>query len=117
MTEQITPAQFHQAAGVEDWRVVLPGACAHFRSGSFAAGVALVDAIARLAEAAGHQPDVDLRPDGVTVRLRTYDFGGLSERDVDLARGISAAARELDLPAGPGRRPDGPGLDRCARPP
>ena len=38
MTERITPGQFHEAAGVEDWRVLGEGACAYFRTGSFAAG-------------------------------------------------------------------------------
>ncbi len=82
MTERITPRQFHEAVGVEDWRVLFGGACSHFRTESFAAGVALVDAIGRLADAANHHPDVDLRSEGVTVRLRTHDIGGLSERDV-----------------------------------
>ncbi|MDQ3328682.1 MAG: 4a-hydroxytetrahydrobiopterin dehydratase, partial [Chloroflexota bacterium] len=86
---------------VEDWRVLFGGACAHFRTGSFAAGVALVDAIGRLSAAANHHPEVDLRYRGVTVRLRTHDIDGLSERDVELARQISAAARELDVPAKP----------------
>ena len=101
MTERISPRQFHEAAGVEDWRVLFDGACAHFRTGSFAAGVALVDAIGRLADAAHHHPAVDLRDAGVTVRLRTDDIGGLSERDVMLVRQISAAARALDVPADP----------------
>jgi 4a-hydroxytetrahydrobiopterin dehydratase len=81
--------------------VLFEGACAHFRTGSFAGGVALVDAIAGLADAANHHPDVDLRYEGVTVRLRTHDIDGLSERDVELALQISAAARELDVPADP----------------
>ena len=54
MTEPITPARFHEADGIEDWRVLFGGAHAHFRTGSFAAGVALVDAIGRLADAADH---------------------------------------------------------------
>src|SRR5207245_2117290 len=62
---------------------------------------ALVDAIGRLADAAHHHPAVDLRDEGVTVRLWTHDVDGLSERDVKLARQISAAARELDVPADP----------------
>lgn len=49
MSETITPQRFHEV----DWRVVRNDACAHFRTGSFAAGVALVDAIGRLADAAG----------------------------------------------------------------
>jgi 4a-hydroxytetrahydrobiopterin dehydratase len=101
VTERITPLQFHETVGVEDWRVLFEGACAHFRTGSFAAGVALVDAIAGLADAANHHPDVDLRYEGVTVRLRTHDIDGLSERDVELAQQISAVARDLDVPADP----------------
>lgn len=77
--------------------MVAGSARAHFRTGSFAAGVELVDAIGELADAADHHPDVDLRYAGVTVRLVSHDVGGLSERDVALARQISAAARELDL--------------------
>jgi 4a-hydroxytetrahydrobiopterin dehydratase len=98
MTEdRITMRQFYESDGVEDWRVIFGGdwACAHFRTRSFATGVALVQAIGKLATAANHDPDVDLRPDGVTVRLFTHDVHGLTNRDVDLARQISTAAREL----------------------
>lgn len=101
MTERITARQFHEAEGVEDWRVVFDGACAVFRTGSFATGVALVGAIGGLADAANHHPDVDLRYGSVTVRLMTHDVQGLSERDVALAQRISAAARELNVPADP----------------
>ncbi|HTE71417.1 MAG TPA: VOC family protein [Actinomycetes bacterium] len=103
MTERITPGQFHEAAGVEDWRVLGEGACAYFRTGSFAASAQLVHAISQLAGLQDHHPDVDLRHEGVTVRLITitHDYYGLSERDVELARQISAAARELDMPADP----------------
>jgi 4a-hydroxytetrahydrobiopterin dehydratase len=101
MTDQITARQFHEADGVEDWRVLFEGACAHFRTGSFAKGVALVDAIGRLADGMNHHPDVDLRYAGVTVRLMSHDVQGLSERDVALARLISTAAHDLDAPADP----------------
>ena len=73
-------------------------ASTHFRTGSFAAGLALIDAIGKLADAANHHPDVDLRYHGVTVRLMTHSEGGLTERDVALARQISEAARELGVP-------------------
>jgi 4a-hydroxytetrahydrobiopterin dehydratase len=94
MSETVTPQRFHEA----DWRVVRDDASTHFRTGSFAAGIALVNAIGRLADDANHHADVDLRPDGVTVRLRTESVGGLSEREVVLARQISEAARELGVP-------------------
>ena len=78
--------------------MLFDGAFAHFRTGSFAKGIALVDAIGELADAANHHPDVDLRLAGVTVRTSSHDVQGLSERDVALARRISAAARELGVP-------------------
>ena len=92
MTELITPRQFHEV----DWRVVRDDASTYFRTGSFGSGVALVDAIARLAAAADRLPDVDLRPDGVAVRLRSRE-GRFSEGDVALAREISHAARDLGI--------------------
>jgi 4a-hydroxytetrahydrobiopterin dehydratase len=103
MTEWISPRRFHEADGVEDWRVLGEGACAYFRTGSFAAGVALAKAISRLAGLGDHHPDVDLRDGGVTVRLITItdDSYGLSERDLDLAQQISVVARELGVPADP----------------
>jgi 4a-hydroxytetrahydrobiopterin dehydratase len=103
MTDRIGAREFYGSAGVGDWRVLNGGAwaCAHFRIGSFVAGVALVQAIGELAAVANHHPDVDLRPEGVTVRLFTHEFGGLSNRDVELARQVSAAARELGVSADP----------------
>jgi 4a-hydroxytetrahydrobiopterin dehydratase len=103
MTERITPRQFQEAAGVEDWRVLSEGACTYFRTGSFAAGARLVHAIGELAGLEDHHPGVDLHDGGVTVRLITitHDYYGLSERDVELARQISAVARELGVPTDP----------------
>jgi 4a-hydroxytetrahydrobiopterin dehydratase len=102
MTEPIIPRQFQAAAGAMDWRVLFGGAYAHFRTGSFAAGVALVTAIGELAGAANQPPpDVGLRSGGVTVRLITDEVIGLSECDAMLAAQISAAALELGAVADP----------------
>jgi 4a-hydroxytetrahydrobiopterin dehydratase len=103
MTDRISAKQFHGAEGVEDWRVIGDGACAYFRTGSFAAGARLVQAIGALPGVDDHPPDVDLRPDGVTVRVLTVadDYYGMSRRDVELAVRISAAAREQGLSADP----------------
>jgi 4a-hydroxytetrahydrobiopterin dehydratase len=105
MTERISPEEFLASDGVGDWRVVSGVACAYFGTGSFRTGVALVDAIGPLADAANHHPDVDLRYPYVVVRLVTHDVGGLSPRDVALARQISAAARELGVTADPAKLP------------
>ena len=98
---RIGPHEFHSYEGVEDWRVLGEGACAYFRTRTFAAGARFVQAIAELAGLDDHHPDVDLRHDGVTVRLITIadDYYGMSERDVDLARAITAIARAQGLSA------------------
>ena len=99
--ERITGRAFHAAGGVEDWRVLTWGAHAFFAIGSFAEGARFVSAVAEAAQALDHYPDVDLRPEGVAIRTFSREDGALGKRDIELARLISAAARELDLVSDP----------------
>jgi 4a-hydroxytetrahydrobiopterin dehydratase len=100
---RLTATQFSALPGVTDWRVLWGGsyAAARFRTGSFAAGMALVAAIGELVVAANDDPDIDVRPESVTVRLATAEVHGLTSQDADLARQISAAAARLQAPADP----------------
>jgi 4a-hydroxytetrahydrobiopterin dehydratase len=99
MTDYLTPTQFDASDGVGDWRVISDGACAFFRSGSIGASAAFAEAIAALPGMGEPGTAIDLRHDGVTVKLLTQadDWWGPSARDVDLARGISAIAHEHRL--------------------
>jgi 4a-hydroxytetrahydrobiopterin dehydratase len=103
MTEPISAKHFHEAAGAEEWRIVGDGACTFYRTGSFAGGARLVQAISQLPGVEDHPPLVDLRPDGVTIRLITIEgtYYGMSRQDLELARQISAAARELGVSGDP----------------
>jgi 4a-hydroxytetrahydrobiopterin dehydratase len=103
MSTAITPTQFHAADGVTDWRFLGDGVCAYFRTGSFGAGARLVAAIGDLAGIEDHHPDIDLRHDGVVVRLVVVarDRFGLIDDDIELARRISAAAAGLGLRSDP----------------
>src|SRR5688500_5352847 len=92
MTEGIPPNRFHDAG----WRVLRDDACIYFATGSFAKGVELVEAIGRLAAAGDRHADIDLRPEGVTVRLGRHGPPP-TEGDLALAERISAAARELGV--------------------
>ena len=100
----ITLREF-QAEGLQDWRVLAEGACAFFRTTSFAEGARLVSAIAQLAGIEDHRPDIDVRGDGVTVRVITVanDWYGPTRRDLELARRISGRARHLGFAADPSR--------------
>lgn len=101
MVERITPEQFRAAAGVDDWQVLESGeAATTFRTGSFARGVDLVVRIGALADTANHHPDVVLTYPTVEVRMLTHEVDGLTGRDVELARQISAAAAELGIEPG-----------------
>ncbi|HZE41964.1 MAG TPA: VOC family protein [Stackebrandtia sp.] len=74
------------------WRVLLHSVYATFDTGDFNAGAAFVAEIARLADAVDHHPDVVLRYPSVNVSIHSHDVGGLTSRDVRLARQITEAA-------------------------
>ena len=59
----------------------------------FRDAVALIDAIADEAERANHHPDLCLRRyRTVEIRLTTHSEGGITQRDVALARSIEKLA-------------------------
>ena len=86
-------------AGLDDWRQVLGRIKARFRTGDFATGLQLVDRIGAAAEEANHHPDVTLTYPEVLVTLSSHDVGGITSRDVELARRISSYAAELGATA------------------
>ena len=59
-----------------------------FVSSTFPAGIAFVRRIADAAEAVQHHPDIDIRYTKITIALSTHDSGGLTQKDIDLARVI-----------------------------
>ena len=54
----------------------------------FSAAFAFMTRVALLAEAAGHHPDWSNVYNRVSIALSTHDAGGITERDLDLARRI-----------------------------
>ena len=59
-----------------------------FDCGTFPAAIAFVVRIGFLAERVDHHPDLDVRWKRVRVALTTHDAGGLTGKDLDLAREI-----------------------------
>jgi 4a-hydroxytetrahydrobiopterin dehydratase len=96
---KLTADQFTQAVDGQGWSVSGSEARVVYRTGDFATGLKLVNEIGRHAEEANHHPDLLLTYPSVDVRLTTHSEGGLTEKDVDLARKISAVAAELGVAA------------------
>ena len=76
--------------GLDDWSrqgdsIVHVETLADFR-----AAILYVGAVAYLAEAANHHPDVTVQWNKVTLTLSTHSAGGLTSADFDLAGKISA---------------------------
>ncbi|HEV3213801.1 MAG TPA: VOC family protein [Acidimicrobiales bacterium] len=103
MDDHLSGSGFLAAPGVADWRALWGGgwAVAHFSTRTFTSAVALARAIGELMSASAHPGDIDLRHDGVTVRLFSGAWEGLSRRDAALAQAISIIAREHGAVADP----------------
>jgi 4a-hydroxytetrahydrobiopterin dehydratase len=87
--------------GLDDWRSMHETLQARFRTGAFETGLRLVEAIGEAAAELGHHPELDLRATHLNVRLMSQDVGGKTDRDVALARRISALAAELGAASEP----------------
>jgi 4a-hydroxytetrahydrobiopterin dehydratase len=60
---------------------------------SFLEAIAFIGRVAVLAEEADHHPELRNIHRDVDVRLSTHAVGGITARDVDLARAIDAVVR------------------------
>ncbi|GAA1074491.1 4a-hydroxytetrahydrobiopterin dehydratase [Nocardiopsis composta] len=65
----------------------------------FMSAIGLVQAIAHVAEEAGHHPDIDIRYNRLTFHQTTHAAGGVTRADLRLASRIDALVAEA-LPAG-----------------
>lgn len=75
-------------AGLPGWRREGDAIARTYRHASFPAAVAFVAYVAEVAEALGHHPDVDVRYDRVRLAVTTHDAGGLTDKDLELARRV-----------------------------
>ncbi len=95
MTEPrtLTADELARAIGdLPDWDIDGRRFRRELRFADFAAAFGFMAEIAVVAEAMGHHPEWSNVYDRVVIELRTHDVGGVSSRDVDLARRIDAIA-------------------------
>ncbi|OAH51077.1 VOC family protein [Microbacterium oleivorans] len=98
----ISPAQFHRAPGVADWRVTAIGPEAVFVAPSLVEASRLVPMAVAAAERHDVSPDVDLRPEAVVVRVPSGE-DGIPAAATDFARAVSEGAASLGLSPDPAR--------------
>jgi 4a-hydroxytetrahydrobiopterin dehydratase len=101
-TQTLTRAQV-AAEGLADWAWLVDAIEAQFDTGGFAHGLELVNRIGAAAEEADHHPDLTLTWPTVHVRLVSHDAGGVTRRDIAMARRISEIAAELGVTPTPER--------------
>jgi hypothetical protein len=100
-SEWISPAAFHRAPGVSDWRVTGTGPQAVFTATSLAHAATLINPVVAAAERFGILPDVDVRPEAVVVRVPYRSPEGIPAAAAEFAAAVSRAAAELQLSAEP----------------
>ncbi|MGI8880297.1 MAG: 4a-hydroxytetrahydrobiopterin dehydratase [Jatrophihabitans sp.] len=89
-------------AGLDDWRKLAQALHARYRIADFNAGAAFIGAIAEAAEAADHHPDLKMSYGIVDISLCTHEDGlWVTAKDIDLARAISAIAKQQGLDSEP----------------
>jgi len=62
-----------------------------FQFRDFLTGIDFVSAVAKAADAADHHPDIDIRYTKVICTLSTHSAGGITQKDLDMARKIELA--------------------------
>lgn len=60
----------------------------------FKAAMAFASTVGEAAERADHHPDILIQFHRVTLTLSSHDAGGITDRDLRLARQIEAAAKD-----------------------
>jgi 4a-hydroxytetrahydrobiopterin dehydratase len=99
--DRLTATEVSERDGLEDWRILLRTIQSSFRTGSMTKGMQFAAAVGAAADAANHHPDLTITYPRVHVLLTSHDADGLTERDVALARVISAIATEMGIAAEP----------------
>jgi 4a-hydroxytetrahydrobiopterin dehydratase len=73
---------------LKGWKLAGKEIRKEFKYAGFVEAMGFVTSVALLAEKANHHPDIDIRWNIVTITLTTHSDGGVTEKDIALAREI-----------------------------
>lgn len=77
---------------VRGWRVARGQLKKKYLLEDFVKAMRFVNKVGKLAEEAGHHPDIAINYNQVTLTLSTHSQGGITEADFSLASGIEGVA-------------------------
>ena len=100
MAELLSPDEV--AAGIAEldgWSGETSGITRTAALPTFLAAIAVVDRVAAVAEEADHHPDIDIRWRNVTFTCATHSAGGVTSKDLDLARRIDEIVSVASMPS------------------
>lgn len=78
--------------GLPGWEGDLKAIHKRYMTKDFAEGMKFLNAVAELAAKMDHHPDVLLTFNRVIITVRTHSEGGVTMKDVELAKAIDAVA-------------------------
>jgi 4a-hydroxytetrahydrobiopterin dehydratase len=81
-----------QVAGMPGWEVHDGALEKEYSCGDFDGSIAFVNRVAKAAAEADHHPDIAVSWDTVTLRWVNHSEGGITERDVEMARASDTLA-------------------------
>jgi 4a-hydroxytetrahydrobiopterin dehydratase len=77
-------------SSLPEWKLEGKEIVRQYEFADFAAAMVFVNQVAEKAEAAGHHPDIDIRYNKVRLALVSHDKGGLTKRDMSMAKAIDS---------------------------
>ena len=89
MSSLTAPQLDSELATLPEWHLEDGRLVRDFVFGDFRESMSFVQLIAALAEREQHHPDIDIRYNKVRLGLSTHDAGGITEKDLALARAIA----------------------------
>lgn len=75
---------------ISGWRIENKQLVRQYEFADFRAAISFVNQVAAKAEAAGHHPDIDIRYNQVRLALVSHDAGGITDRDLHLAKVLNS---------------------------
>ena len=91
MAERLSNSQIDDAlSNLDGWSREGETIVRHFEFPDFVSALGFIVSVGLIAERANHHPEIHNVYNRVRINLSTHDVGGITDRDLSLARAISA---------------------------